>query len=55
MHVHVSDVSSLVPLYMISSNGDHVIQYQHTLWSPHDAVCDLLVIGINQICSPSLH
>jgi len=34
---HMDDASSLVPLYMISSNiycGDHVMQYQHILWWP---------------------
>jgi len=51
MHVHMGDASSLVPLYMISTTniyyGDHVIQYQHILWWPRDAVNGPLVTGVH--------
>jgi len=37
MHVHIGDLSSFVPLCMISSNM-HCIMVVISLWQSHDAV-----------------
>jgi len=44
MHVHMGDVSSLVPLYMISSYTYYGDQVMHILWW---LVCGPLVTGVN--------